>query len=270
MSRKSFFLMLVVAIVCLFSLNSCVLRWWETYHRTTYIIDFYELDSIYVHPVTTEIEGSEYVQLKILPTESVRSVLSLFDDDTAPFYQKCVQHGDVDYCDLWQPEVTMGPLYHSSYLLDEIAEIEITAEDRWDEHHPAGSSLNDLVYIVGLTAQPFIDAGYVGFDYNVTPCSEFFYSIYDNFRCGEDGMGIFNWYPIDKPLTELTSDDMHLWGCGHPGLAISKVNYANPKDGISELLATLILPLHEGEDPVGVKVKLTNSVGKTFTVDLVI
>ena len=187
----------------------------------------------------------------------------MYDEDTKPFYKLCDEHGDKEFCDHWIYKASNAPLFHTSFLADEITEIEVITRGQWDENHPAGSSLNDLIHFVGISVQPFIDANYEMFDYDTHQASEFFYSIYP----WRGSFGPREWYPIDKPLKELTQDDMHLWGLGHPGVVIDSAAYHGD---FSAFLASLILPVHDGDTPVEVELTLTDSVGETYTSEIVI
>ena len=259
--KKTVLPFLAVACVSIICFSSCGVYDAEQYHKTTYIDDFFKMGEIDVRTSAAVIEGKDYVQLKISPTSDVQSVLSMYDEDTKPFYQLCKEHGDENYCDRWVHKVDEGPLFSSSYLADEIETIEVITKGQWDAVHPAGSSLNDLIHFVGLSIQPFIDSSYEMYNYGENQLSEYFYSLYP-FREGYDKR---EWYPIDKPLKELTANDMRLWGLGCPGLEIDHYTNVVKEKNWEAFLATLILPAHEGDMPVKVEVTLTDRAGKTFT-----
>jgi hypothetical protein len=106
----------------------------------------------------------------------------------------------------------------------DIAHIDVITNGNFDENHPEGSSLNDIVTVVGVSPKGFIDSGYQSrFDWtNDTP--EDFKTIYPEFLWkmaeatpnpdNNPECNLWDYYPdyfpIVKTLADLTPNDLAL------------------------------------------------------------
>ena len=252
----------LLSLFCAMLLCSCSLDEWNNkkYTKTTYIVDFYKMEGIDVETERVLIDSVLYSQIRIYPSRNVQSVASMYDDDLHLFYQCCDEHGDANYCNCEIPKMEMPPLFTASYLADDIKKIELVSCETWDEAHPAGASLNDLAYLVGFSIQPFIDKGYEKYDYSSHVQSVFFYSVFKDYK----NQGLREWYPIDKPLSKITSEDMRCMGWGAPGTVID--TWPGKKHDLGSCLATLILPYPERIDSINVEVILTNCADEVYEV----
>jgi hypothetical protein len=105
-----------------------------------------------------------------------------------------------------------------------IEHIDIVCSEDFDAEHPAGSSLNDMVSIVGVSPKKFFDSGYLDrFDWT-NHTTESFRRIYpeflsdlalakpnpdDNPSC--EYIDYFpDFYPVEKKLTDVTPGDLAL------------------------------------------------------------
>lgn len=94
---------------------------------------------------------------------------------------------------------------------EDIASINVQSNSDFDEQHPAGISLNDVITLVSVSPKKFIDSSYQQ-TYNWdTNLSESFKSESksQNFGNGEFSL---HYHPIEKKLSEITSSDMVLAG----------------------------------------------------------
>ena len=124
----------------------------------------------------------------------------------------CRKHGDTSYTRHKIP--TLGTL-NTVYSYCDFTEISITSDSDYDSFHPAGQSLNDIIHFVAFSPNKFIRSGYKDkFDYRTaTELSDYLWSI------GHQLNYYGNWmkypqpyHPIDKPASEITSEDLILLG----------------------------------------------------------
>ncbi len=109
------------------------------------------------------------------------------------FYAMCEKQGDVGY-DVGERTIALidGDWFRPQALTTNYTSIEIVAPlVDFDEEHPAGTSLNDLVRVRYSTLYPFIRDGY-----NVQPDTSY-----------TDG-----YLECDKKLTDITAEDLRLLG----------------------------------------------------------
>lgn len=227
------------------------------YTRSTYIIAFYKMAGIDALTKEVTIYGDAYSQISVLPTRDVQEIASLYDENTNLFYQLCEERNDLDYPAQKVHKLEHSPLFDCSFLAYDISQVELICKQNWDDSHPTGSALNDIARFAGLTVQPFLSSGYKMYDYAVNTLSDFFYSAYPLQNHDER-----EYYPIDKPLDELTEEDMRTWTAGAAS-AIKTWDYYN-KDDWGFFLASFFLPKHKGEEKVDVEIILTDKAGSVY------
>lgn len=98
------------------------------------------------------------------------SVYDYIRNGDRKYYELCEKYGDLKpggflYRECMSPSWLMGRRYMGDYpvigaLVETISGINITTFYRWDEAHPAGSSLNDIFTIKYVTYYPFIQSGW--------------------------------------------------------------------------------------------------------------
>jgi hypothetical protein len=113
--------------------------------------------------------------------------------------------------------------------------INIISNTDFDQNHPAGASLNNIVRLVSYSPKKFIDSGYIDtFDWKYdTP--ESFEGLYDFVNIEE----MKNFHPIDKQLAELYFDDMKMLPPYVFGYLVFDSNPADSKE--HELTITISL-----------------------------
>lgn len=114
----------------------------------------------------------------------------IFFDEGRDYYDElCEKHNDTYYnrrVEINHNVVGPTPLLRCAR---DFVGLEVWSSEDWDAEHPAGASLNDLALFVSDTPWPYIRSGYT-----------------EKYSEEKDG----EYYPIDKPVAELTPDDMTL------------------------------------------------------------
>ena len=100
-------------------------------------------------------------------------------------------YGDTNCPDVFRPDLSEDTDCSTpSALIDEIVSIVITSDVDWDETHPSGTSLNDIVRVAFASHYPYIQSGY------------------DSKYCVYNGTDKF--YSEIKPIVELEDNDLVL------------------------------------------------------------
>ncbi|MBR2947814.1 MAG: hypothetical protein IKC17_04415 [Bacteroidales bacterium] len=113
-------------------------------------------------------------------------------EKSASVYDSLRNHyGDTNCPDIFRPDLSeYTDCSTPSALIDEIVSIVITSDVDWDETHPSGTSLNDIVRVGFASHYPYIQSGY------------------DSKYCVYDGTDKF--YSEIKPIVELEDNDLVL------------------------------------------------------------
>ena len=96
-------------------------------------------------------------------------------DDPDKFHELAQKYGDISYNRRVVP-------FRNNALANELTGISVVSDSDYDESHPAGTQLDDIIYFNGESFYSFVSSGYRGQE------STFF----------------------DKPLNELLAEDMKL------------------------------------------------------------
>lgn len=184
---------------CLFALILFTGCSGETIHTSAYILGYYDINCLDATDSIVTLENQEYLGIAVW-TRDVTNKADAFDKDLSLFNKYREEHNDYGYerRSVYGLFGIPGSNYYPCY--DFIA-VDVTCDKAIDEKHPAGTSLGDLFYYVATTNRPFIDNNYTGYDYDSHTQSAFF-----NYR-GAWG-GIQEFYPVDKPLCDVTPADL--------------------------------------------------------------
>ncbi len=106
-------------------------------------------------------------------------------DQREEFHKLSVKHNDTSW-NQWIADVLVAERTTATVLKHDYSSITITSDADYDELHPAGTPLDDIVGFQGYSYKPFFDSGYKRLGYY------------------PDG----NATTIEKPLNELTNEDM--------------------------------------------------------------
>lgn len=174
--------------------------------------------SCLVDRVTTEIFRSyvchytDYTGIKLKLTDTGN--ICLYTDEYASSYQwnskgdlkelydsLCMAHNDMGYNTkisyIVGPDIPGGDQFKRNIL-----KIDVLSNADFDEAHPAGTLLNDVVSYLGSTIRPFIDSGYKQtYDWTSESSSRIFKESIDRSEVH---------FPIDKKLNEIDESDLLL------------------------------------------------------------
>lgn len=190
----------ILALTCLFCCaSSCPTPTdhLHRYERDSYIASYHEPESVdaVVSTVHTP-AGEAYYQIEVVAYNSAEVAGLSVNEEL--FSSLCKENKDEwfrqsDFYDRFVTDYTQ--CFADNYTVD------VYSVSQWDESHPAQSSLNDLIWVTGVSFYPFVQSGYVPYDYLAAKQS----SLYDM-----QHTGLMTYYPIDKPLTDLEPDDLRM------------------------------------------------------------
>ena len=111
------------------------------------------------------------------------------------YLELCKKNNDISF----NKKLTYAgyPHWGGEYLAESITSIEIISDNDFDDKHPAGTSLADIVKFNAYTAKPFIDSGYKGDVYQ-----------YNGDEVSVDDTKV--WTKISKKISELELEDLML------------------------------------------------------------
>lgn len=113
----------------------------------------------------------------------------------------CEKYGDMTYN---RSVVLYTTSLFNTYQDPSFVSVDIFSDSDFDEQHPAGSSLAGIVNFFSCSAKPYIDSGYVKYDWGYE---------FNDARL----QGMQPYYPVDKKASELTADDLTLLGIPKQG-----------------------------------------------------
>jgi hypothetical protein len=138
--------------------------------------------------------------------------------------------------------------------------IEISSDADFDEAHPAGTNLSDLVRFMSYSPYPYIMSGYKAyFHYDSAAQSESFNKYMPLYIDGEYFLSETDatCYPIDKMVKDLGPEDLILVGHDAPGL-IGMLCFEQLPSSAGE--HTITVKMYADNDKV-----LSNTIKMTFS-----
>lgn len=147
--------------------------------------------------------------------------------------------------------------YYRNYICFDINTIDVISTEDFDEQHPAGTSLNDLIRFVGITPMPYIKSGYVDeYDWQTGVLNEkIVNSLYSQVYSGLETVNyeeIAYTHLIDKPLNEVLPEDLMMLG------GDKEIPYSNKHDGGRKLTAAFLVftqkPTKGYKQPLTIKI----------------
>ncbi len=124
-----------------------------------------------------------------------------YDNNKSMYKQLCQKHHDNSYKEE-RYEWPNTPGVNDAYIAvsADFVDIDITCSPAYDDAHPDGSSVADIVKVTFTTLKPFIDAGYKYTQNN------------SEWNCGLACYTHPNYYHYVKMMNEMTARDMILLG----------------------------------------------------------
>ena len=198
---------------------------WETKVCKSYVTTYVRLNSFSLEPAA----GSSRIDAII----GNRSEALSFDchflskgDNLRRYEEYCRKRGDVSY----EQRVLVhkgGSIFTGpTYLTEDFVSVAVISDTDYDESHPAGTNLSDICRFMAFSPYPFIASGYRNrFDYGTSSISEEFCE-FAQANYGSLPDEEFACHPIDKPLSDVTLEDLKLLGLDYPkclfGLLLEK------------------------------------------------
>jgi hypothetical protein len=175
-------ILLVLLIAC--GLVSC-LREKKVFLRS-YIMSYYGIEGI-----SLKEDSGERKSMSIYGTDAYfLGDYKSTGTEKGVYDALCEKHGDMTFLRDFFIRDGFGP--HSTDAIGvDFLSIDITSDSPFDEEHPAGVSLGDIVKLSSYSLKPYIDSGYT------------YINNYGYHR---------NYHSFDKYFSELTSDDLMLLG----------------------------------------------------------
>lgn len=133
-------------------------------------------------------------------------------EEKEEYLRLCQKHNDLTY-NQYVSVPRNRPPEKIIYNDQDFVSIEITSDSSFDDTHPEGSNLADIVRFLSWSPYKFISSGYsTYYYYDSDGLSEAFNTLmplyYDNDHFDKDTAQ--TWFPVDKRVSELTSEDLIL------------------------------------------------------------
>jgi hypothetical protein len=166
--------------------------------RRSYAMYFYEMQGIELTAYP------EYPDMKTVIVWQATSITAYGYKDTgerrATYDALCAKYGDMSYNR--EEFVPIGE--EPSFLAYSPVSIEIVSDVDFDDEHPAGTSLADIVTYDGHSSKPFIDSGYQPYYWEDMDRFHYYEKVHER-----------PYYPVNKKVSELTVEDLMLvYGVG--------------------------------------------------------
>lgn len=195
--------------------------------RKNCINAFYTIDSIHA------IQSHESTIQIVFCTHNMEDMFYSFyekddpKDNTKIFEEFCNRHGDTAFnqeCHFIK--TAMGYVCGNRLAGYDIDDIQVVSDKDFDENHPAGSSLNDIIRFTGTSLMPFIVSNYTN-EYNWDSClqvNSLAESLYRQLKFADnlnEHASKEQTHLIDKPLSLCSVEDLMLLGGNSPDELIS-------------------------------------------------
>lgn len=206
--RVALLMLLVIGIngCCLSRMRDC----------PAYVTTYMDIRGIKLEATSSKI----VLNVNPVQTSGAKEYDFLMDGKDAYKYESlCRKHNDLSYNQ--KLRVIEECVYSGNcYISEDFTEILVTSDKDFDANHPAGQSLNDLCRFISFSPYKFISSGYKNYYlFSVKNVSSAFVKYAGGF-IGQDTHTLegkkLTCHPIDKPLTEVTAEDLILLGYDEP------------------------------------------------------
>lgn len=175
----------------------------------SFVLGYARFDEVRLKPIILEKENDTMpitIRLYIDPIEVwfrmvAHEECNLEKNDLEKYRKLCEKHGDTAFNREISIYQTSGVLAEPKNMVLEydLEKISVVSDADFDEKHPAGAELGDIVEYVGFSPYQFIKDGYV----------------MSNFRRKQNFITFpdkFGFQSIEKRVSELTSEDLKMVG----------------------------------------------------------
>ena len=240
----------MVLLSCLVVFSGCD---WVTKKETGCILGYYQFESLSAKVSQIEVEGQAYFSVNVSP-EGAQLVASIYDTDDSMYRRLSEKYGDTNF-----QSVAPGASVTSrinlaitrAYPAENFVRISVLTKIAWDAEHPAGSSLDDVVRIEGVSLYQYIQNNYTGTNFTNRTMTPYFYAIYPFYP--ETYPNPIPASPIDGFLADIKPGDLVLMG--------------SELAAISGRLFYLLIP-DTGLRPMGLEIRAELESGKEYIVNL--
>lgn len=193
----------ILAVSCVDDIVTC----------NSYILGFYEYDQIAANSEYVDVGGTLYARVNIYVPKA-HMVTDVFGDrpsENGTYMALCGRFGDTGFEERkLNPDENRGEPTKACYPSQDISRIYVSCGSSWDGSHPEGASLEDITRFEGVSVYPYIMNDYKEFDYKAATLSDCFNHVFVNART----FNRYQFYPVDKPLAELSQENLLLLGAG--------------------------------------------------------
>lgn len=242
----------IISVLCLlFLLNSCDV--YKSEICPAYVIRYVGVDSLTLRADQYVPENCIWLTGHVWPIRDYR--LHSNGKDKEKYDQLCNKHNDVKYNT--RRQFLNGTFDESSapYSEYDFEEITVTSDMDFDDAHPAGSNLADIVRFMSKSPYKYIQSNYSSFyRYDESSLSEAFVDKMINVYCGSWKNDPQNPnYPIDKLVKDLTAEDLILLP-----YSFGMLHFEKAPDTVPEHTVTVSMKTDSG-------IEFTNSIKMTFS-----
>lgn len=204
-------------LIALFVFSSCD-PMYVTQKCPSYVVCYNDIRSIELSPLTTNTKGL------VINCGNDRPVmlysLNSTDKEKDMYDWLCNKHHDLNY-NQYRSFPKGLPSESVTYNDQDYLSIELTSDTDFDESHPTGSNLADIIRFISWSPYKYICSGYTEYyHYDSSNLSKAFNTIMPIYFGAEWFQSTTNatCYPIDKIVSELIPEDLILLGHDAPGL----------------------------------------------------
>ena len=228
MKKSILYYSLIMLVLCCTS--SCH-NDYEDVKATSLIRGFYNIEKLELR-----LSHSDNIYLSVQPYE-VYTMMSQKPDDRAYYTKLCESYQDNNFNKMMTKEEASS-YYSYTFSSIPIRFIDITSNQIFNENHPANTSLKDIVNLLSVSPQKYIQSAYKT-SYNWENIPENFLKDEDAKRFRYD---IYHAnYPIDIKLSEAQNSDFTLLGHSFQTLGVLIFNEQPTTKGVHEFTVTLTL-----------------------------
>lgn len=246
---KKYAVLTVMAALLLGACEQKVGDKYEWAHSDSFVVQYWTFDTLEASCIASD-NNRLNLYLRNSPghTNVQYGVLSEDAQLQQRYKDKCTEHGDRGF----PFEFLYGPdLMPNSFPDKDFTEIEVVSDADFDERHPAGSRLDDLMLFCSASPWRFISSGYSEqadwSDKDIPAVMRHYYGIVEPY----DTKNSRYYHPVYGKASEMGADDLTLLGgddggSGRMGL-IGVLTFMKEPDSAGEHTITVTMVTSDGE-----------------------